>query len=709
MRRRQGFGTLFFVAALTASGLSPLPVLILPIPAASAAEPSRAAISAVDAAFKGQLSEAQDLAERSGDPAAVKMVELVYLRDKGKLAGYQRIMRFLSDAPNWPLSDTLMKRAEQALYLNREPTETVFAHFADRKPQTSEGMLALARAYLSKGNQAAARQWLSKAWERPQLDAATEQSALSEFGSLITANDHKRRVAALIYAQETNAAIRASKRLPRDYQAAAQTAQALIKNAAGAENKYSGLSSAMRQWLPVQYALARHYRWTNQNAKARAVLVKVPADHDIIQDGDAWWVERRLIARRSLALGSTDNWKAAYRLATASGYSSGPNAVEGEFLSGWIALRYLKDPKTALKHFTRIEEIAPTRTDLARAQYWLGRTYAELGSAGEAKAAYRKAAQFPTIYYGQLAREQVGMTKAPVEMAGGQPSAAALNRIAKDEVARAFKMVAASGRKRELNLFVAAFANRFKSVDDMNAAAALAWDAGGPVLSLRMAKAAASKDLDIDFWGYPTKAMPAWNQIGPPVEKALVFGLARQESEFDSNAGSHAGAQGLMQLMPGTAKLVAKQYRLPYAESKLMGDPAYNVKLGAAHLGDLIADYNGSYVLTLVAYNAGPRRAREWLADYGDLRSGQVDPIDWVESIPFQETRQYVQKVLQNTYVYRSRLTPSTMHGMTADLRRGSPGAVTVATTGEDEKSDGGCSVKPASIADLLTSSSECN
>jgi soluble lytic murein transglycosylase len=164
-----------------------------------------------------------------------------------------------------------------------------------------------------------------------------------------------------------------------------------------------------------------------------------------------------------------------------------------------------------------------------------------------------------------------------------------------------------------------------------------------------------------------------------------------------------------MQLMPGTAKLVAKQYRLPYAESKLTGDPAYNLKLGAAHLGDLIADYKGSYVLTLVAYNAGPRRAREWLADYGDLRSGQVDPIDWVESIPFQETRQYVQKVLQNTHVYRSRLTPSTMHGMTADLRRGSPGSVSVATTGEDDSSDGGCSVKPASIADLLSSNSECN
>jgi soluble lytic murein transglycosylase len=187
--------------------------------------------------------------------------------------------------------------------------------------------------------------------------------------------------------------------------------------------------------------------------------------------------------------------------------------------------------------------------------------------------------------------------------------------------------------------------------------------------------------------------LPDWKQIGKPVEKALVFGLSRQESEFDPQAGSKVGAQGLMQLMPGTAKLIARQYGVSYAQSKLKGDPAYNVKLGAAHLGDLIDDFGGSYVLTLVAYNAGPRRAREWVIEFGDLRSGQVDPIDWVESIPFQETRQYVQKVLQNVHIYRSRLAPKTVRPMTADLMRGTPGEMTVASTSappETESCSGG-------------------
>ena len=196
------------------------------------------------------------------------------------------------------------------------------------------------------------------------------------------------------------------------------------------------------------------------------------------------------------------------------------------------------------------------------------------------------------------------------------------------------------------------------------------------------------------------RALPEWKQIGRPVERSLVFALSRQESEFNPTAGSKVGAQGLMQIMPATAKLIAKRYGLKYHSGVLTGDPSYNVKLGAAHLGDLIADFGGSYVLTLVAYNAGPRRSREWVAEYGDLRTGDVDPVDWVESIPFQETRQYVQKVLQNLHVYRSRLAPSTVRPMPEDLARGAGDPMTVASTDappvKAKKSCGG------SIASLL-------
>jgi soluble lytic murein transglycosylase len=346
-------------------------------------------------------------------------------------------------------------------------------------------------------------------------------------------------------------------------------------------------------------------------------------------------------------------------------------------------LRYVRNTDAALGHFERLNKAASSRTDKARAAYWLGRTYLAAGDKTTATKYFKTASQHSTIYYGQLAREYVGLGGVPEEVGSGAFSAAARARVDNDEVIRALRLMYQASGKANLHMFLYSIASRFKTEDEMNAAADIVHDMGGTFMALKFAKAAGQFKIDIDSWSYPVRGLPQWSQIGKPVEKALVFGLSRQESEFNPDAGSRVGAQGLMQLMPGTAKLVARQYRVPYTQSKLKGDPAYNVKLGAAHLADLVSDYNGSYVLTLVAYNAGPRRAREWVQSFGDLRSGQVDPVDWVENIPFQETRQYVQKVLQNVHIYRSRLAPKTVRPMSADLKRGMPSDVNVASITE--------------------------
>jgi len=221
----------------------------------------------------------------------------------------------------------------------------------------------------------------------------------------------------------------------------------------------------------------------------------------------------------------------------------------------------------------------------------------------------------------------------------------------------------------------------------------------GTSWALRFAKCVGLRGIDLDAWSYPIYGLPNWHQVGKPIEKSLVFALSRQESEFDPDAGSSVGAQGLMQLMPGTARLVARQYNIGYSPDKLK-NPSYNVQLGSAHLADLVAGFNGSYVLTLVAYNAGPRRAREWIVASGDPRAGQVDPIDWVECIPFNETRQYVQKVMQNVHVYRSRLAPDTVRPMTTDLKRGTPDDVNTASTGSITPAD---ECKSGSIQALIS------
>lgn len=677
--QNQVLGRLVIGSLLMCSALTGAATIFTPAPAFAAQQATSPAVHAIELALKGEFSDAGPLAQRSGDEAAVKLVELLYLRDHWDDAGYARIMDFLNAAPKWPLAETLMKRAEQTLYKNREPADRILSHFAKRQPLSTEGRLALARANISTGNTQAARALIKKVWNDPTVDAAFEKSVASEFGSLLSAEDHKSRMWRMVYAQESNAAIRNSKRLGGDYQNAAKVAQELLRNIAGADKKYDRLPAAMREQLGMKYAMVRYLRKLERYSKARAILATIPNEAASLGDADAWWVERRIVARHSVGIRHKDSVRAAYQIAKNHGLDTGASAVEGEFLAGWIALRSLDDPAAALRHFTKLEEIAPSRTEKARAQYWMGRTYSALGNKAKSRAAYEAAAEHSTIYYGQLAREQVGLGKVAKDIKGGQPSAAAIASVDRDEVVRAFKLMIKANAKTSLNMFVWSLASRFNSVDEMNAVAALAKKQGGTTMALRLAKAAAQREIDIDDWAYPTKALPSWKQMGKSVEASLVYGLSRQESEFDPRAGSKVGAQGLMQIMPGTAKLISKQYRMPYEPAKLMGDPAYNVKLGAAHLGDLIAEYNGSYVLTLVAYNAGPRRVREWVAEYGDPRGGKVDPIDWVESIPFQETRQYVQKVLQNTHVYRARLAPGTMRAMTADLRRGGPAGINVA------------------------------
>ena len=693
--------------ALAAVAAAAAPALYAPTGQALA-EPkvSGLAIQATKLALKGNFVEAGQVARRSDDPAAIKLVELLYLRDHPNDAGYRRIMDFLNAAPKWPLTESLMKRAERSLYVNAEPAQLILDHFAKRQPVTPEGSLALARALIANGDRDAARKHVLSVWYNAGIDAALEKSVSGEFGELLGADDHKKRMWRLVYAQETNGAIRTAKRLPGEYQKAAAVAQKLLRGEAGADKKYSALPAAMREAVGMKYALTRFYRKKESYSKARAILTTIPGDAAKMGDAEAWWTERRIVARHSIGRNNKGNAKAGYQIARAHGFAKGEEAIEGEFLAGWIALRYLKDADTALNHFGKLANIAVTRTEKARASYWTGRALETTGRKGDAKSAYQDAAQYSTVYYGQLARDKIGLGKVPEEIGSGEASESASAKIDKDEVVRAFKMMSEAGAKNDLYMFLWAFANRFNSTDEMNAVANIAWSEGGATMAVRLAKASSQRNIDIDSWGYPVRALPEWKQIGKGIERPLVFALARQESEFNPSAGSKVGAQGLMQIMPGTGKLIAKKYGLKYHNGMLTGDPAYNVKLGAAHLGDLVDDFSGSYVLTLVAYNAGPRRSREWLAEYGDLRTDEVDPIDWVESIPFQETRQYVQKVLQNLHVYRSRLAPETVRPMTADLGRGSSGdGMSVASTSAPANGGGKAEVAcaKASIADILS------
>ena len=645
------------------------------------AMPSDVAVDAVRKALAGDFTAAGNLAKQSGDQAAIKFVELLYLRDHGPEAGYPRIIAFLDGARNWPLAETLLKRAEKALYDNKEPATVIYAHFQNRKALTPYGLLAQARAAFTQSDVAQGQEKLREAWGDADVDVELEKKIRDEFSAKLTADDHKFRFWRLIYAQEPGAAMRQARSyLNGGYQSAANVAQALINFRSGADKQYAALPAAMRGELGLQYVLARYYRKAEEFDKARNILASVPADAATMCDATAWFEERRSIVRRSVGPLQTAHWKTAYAIAKNHGLASGDLAIDGEFLAGWVALRYLDQPEQALPHFLKIQKLAQTGTDRARALYWIGRTHKANEDTAPARLAFQGAATQSTLYYGQLAREELGRGKEAENVSSGNSSGPAKSRVEQDEVVRAMRIMSKVGAKNQLPIFMMALATRFQTRDELNAVAEIVQNAGGTTMALRFAKAASLKGHDLEAWAYPIYGLPTWASLGKPIEKALVFALSRQESEFDPNAGSSVGAQGLMQLMPGTARIVARQYHVGFSAGRLK-EASYNVQLGSAHLADLVDGLSGSYILTLVAYNAGPRRAHDWVAYYGDPRGGQVDPVDWVESIPFNETRQYVQKVMQNLHVYRSRLAPGTVAPMTADLKRGTPQDVSVAST----------------------------
>ena len=380
-------------------------------------------------------------------------------------------------------------------------------------------------------------------------------------------------------------------------------------------------------------------------------------------DTDQWWIERRLIARKLL---DVDDAKTAYQVARDAAVPSRENyRVEHQFTAGWIALRFLNDPATAQTHFSKIAQGITNPISLARASYWQGRAAEAMGRQQEARAHYQAAAQYPTAYYGQIARARLGLKdlalRAPPERHG----------TAQHEVVRAIDLLYAIGERDLVAGMLADLGDRAQDAAALAALGDVATRNKDARAMLLLGKAALGRGLPLDHYAFPTIGIPDYQTVGPAVDRAIVYAIARQESTFNQRTVSTAKAMGLMQVTPEAGRYVAKKFDVSFDVKRLLSDPVYNVQIGAAELGDLIADYRGSYILSFAGYNAGRGRVRDWVARFGDPRDPNVDPIDWVERIPFSETRNYVQRVLENLQVYRVRFGGGTKLLIEADLRRG--------------------------------------
>jgi len=338
--------------------------------------------------------------------------------------------------------------------------------------------------------------------------------------------------------------------------------------------------------------------------------------------------------------------------------------TEQEFTAGWIALRFLNDPAVAAQHFARIGVGSVNPTTLARAGYWQGRAAEALGRSQEAREAYSTAAAQSTSYYGQLARAKLGLPR--IEL-NEPPAGRGFDRL---EIVRAVQLLYALD---EREIAVPIFADMGENGDPealvgLGELASRNSDARDMLL---LGKAALNRGLPFDFYAYPVTGIPPFKSIGPEVEQSVLFAIARQESAFNPAVVSPANAYGLMQVTPDAGEYVCKKYGASFDLRRMKTDPVYNTALGAAELGGLIDDYRGSYIMTFAAYNAGRGSVRKWIERYGDPRDPKVDAVDWVELIPFSETRNYVQRIMENLQVYRARFGGGTRLQIEADLHRG--------------------------------------
>jgi soluble lytic murein transglycosylase len=629
---------------------------------------------AFSASFRGDDSGSHEAVSRIKDSAARKLATWFEYRNGDFDASAEAIESFRLANPEWPGQEELRERAEIALFLADASPEKVRAFFGSSTPLTGAGKAALAGAFMKENNEPAARELVVSAWRDYQLNLAVEKKILARYGSMLTAEDHQARIDKLLFPDNkatAEAALRTSKLLPAAEQKKVAARIAVVKRGANAGKLLDALpASATAGDIGLLYNRIQWLRRKDRDQEAWKMLLDAPREPDKLIDLEGWWSERRLNCRIALNSGQP---RIAYEIAAQHGPISGDAYIEAEFLAGWIALRFLSEPETALGHFLALRAAAKGSKNLALAEYWLGRTSLALGDNGQALVHFHAAAKYPQYFYGQLGRQALDARPANLAVTPTpNPTDADIQNFLANDAVRAIGVANAAGMTSITSQFFLALSRKLTSPGEVVLLAEFAKQSDSPQVALRLAKIAFNRDLPVGDYALPIGVIPPFKSLlTDRVDPALVHALSRQESEFNAGAKSPVGAAGLMQLMPGTAKAVARQYKVKFAPAQLT-NPTYNVQLGEAHLRELIDSYRGSYFLALAAYNAGGGRVQDWMKAFGDPRDPRNDPVDWIERIPFTETRDYVKKIMETLQLYRSRLSGSDKAlQLVQDLNRG--------------------------------------
>jgi soluble lytic murein transglycosylase len=621
---------------------------------------------AIDLVRRGKTTDATALEKTISDPLARKLVEWSVLRSEENDAGFDRLAAFGAENPSWPNATMIRRRAEGALWDEKRSAGVVTDFFAGSKPLTAKGKFALARALMAQGQTPAAAQLVRQAWREDTCSRDVERMVMETFGEMLTRADHKARMDRRLYDDDADTGMRIAQVLGGADLAIAKARKAVAEKSSNAHALLEAVPASARTDAGYIFSKAQWLRREDKAVEAGHLMLTAPRFAAALHDTNEWWTERRVLARKLLDEGEH---QLAYRVAR-DAVTPAKDAYlwEHEFTAGWIALRFTNNPQAAAQHFARVAQDTTSPTTLARAEYWQGRAAEAAGRSSDARTHYQQASRFPTAYYGQIARAKLGMSELVLRRPPEPANRGALMNL---EVVRATQILYAIDARDLVIPFVADLADRAVDPGALVVIAEIAKKHDDARAMLMIGKAALNRGYAFDVYAFPTNGIPEFRMVGPSVDRSVVYAIARQESAFNPRAVSSAKAYGLMQVTAPTGRIIAKKFGLAFDQSRMLSDAAYNAQMGSAELGDVLESYRGSYILSFVAYNAGRGRARQWIEKYGDPRDPNVDPIDWVERIPFSETRNYVQRVLENMQVYRAQLGGGSRLLIEADLRRG--------------------------------------
>lgn len=627
------------------------------------AEQLRAYGAALQALDAGRLQDARYLAGQAQHALGIKVFRWLELLQPRSGTTFEEIAGFYEANPDWPALEVLLRRAEEAMS-DQTDDGLVLSWFATRQPVSVDGAMRLGEALLRRGERQKAITLLRETWLNGTFGSRQEEDFLKRYSGLLTSNAHGQRLDRLVWEGKREEAQRMLPRVDAGQQALATARLQLAAQARNAPQALAKVPDKLKLDPGLLFERVRWYRRKGEEDKARELLLSAG---NRLGRPDLWWQERAYAARTAL---SQSRPRDAYKIVSHHGISTDDAYAytEAEWFSGWIALRFLNDPQGAMRHFTRVAETGRYPVTKARAAYWAGRAAEATNTPKLARQWYLQGAAYLTTYYGQLAWARLEAADRSPWPKTPKPTAAERTAFDHHELVQVTRFLSELGQSERIKPFLLRLVSTARSPAQIGMVGELTESLRRPDLGVSVAKRAAQQGVLLPEHGYPVLSVSS----GDTPERPLVLATIRQESAFEADAVSRVGARGLMQLMPGTAKGVARQLGLSPDIGLLTRDPQHNVRLGSAYLGGLLDDFDGSYVLAIASYNAGPGRARAWIRDNGDPRRADVDVVDWIEQIPIDETRNYVQRVLENLQVYRQRLGGTQLaETLERDLRRG--------------------------------------